>query len=1079
MEPRDQTEISTSLPAYAILAENLQQAVLIETSDRTILLVNQPFCDLFQIPAAPEVLKGSDCSNAAEMVKHLFSRPGEFVSRIVQLVQNRQKCVGETLRLCDGRVLLRDFIPVWKDGTYNGHIWTYTDITGHAQTEELEIQQTVNFFLSSLYNKETVEDILWDVAKNCIGRLSFEDCVIYLLDETGTVLEQKAAWGPKSNEDNRIISPIQILLGKGIVGTVAAQGRAEIVNDTSADDRYILDDQLRLSEITVPIIHEGKVLGVIDSEHPEKNFFTGKHLAILTTIASLCAIKMVQLESAIRQRAEIDRQKLFYEQILNNIPADIAVFDTSHRYLFVNPNGIKNQELRQWIIGKRDEDYCDLRNKPYAIFQGRRKKFSEAVQTRTQIEWEESLLDENGHASFHWRKFFPVLNSEAIPELVIGYGVDITERKLIENKIRESEKEYRDLFNNSPALILTHDSQFRITSVNAAATSVLDLAVHEIAGKTLEEITGDSDALGILQQYRKDIAVQTQLNVLIPARKAGGKKIHLLFHACKVETDPKDPYVILFAQDISERIQIEEDLQRARLVSEENARAKESFLAKVSHEIRTPMNGILGVADLLSRTQTDEQQDRYINVLRLSARNLLAIVNDVLDIEKILAGKMLLEHISFDLSRTLDLLRDIFTSEAEVRHNRLIIENELESSLQFSGDPFRISQVLSNLLSNAVKFTHNGTIRLHVSAVAEEQDTVTVCFRIEDNGIGIPADKLHEIFEPFSQVGFTAGAGLLGTGLGLTICREIAELMNGSLTVESREGSGSVFTFMLPLSREAGTSYVQDIPVKNSPVLSGRRILLAEDVEINRFIVQEMTRDWQVELDTVMNGREAVARAGEFAYDVILMDIQMPDMNGIEATRAIRENPAGPNQYTPVIALTANAFESDKLSYYKSGMNAVLSKPFTADNLFLTLAENLRPAVNFSTATGMKTPDNNPQVQVDLTYLLELGKNNRAFVGMMLKSFRDTAEEHVAEMEKALHVSDWEKTARLLHKMKFALSVIGARSLEDEMKWLEARTRHPEDTYAEELPERLAVFISSIKLLQTQVNGLIASGDWQ
>jgi len=1079
MKASVQPDMTISMPAYALLAENLQQAVLIETADRTILLVNQPFCDLFQIPAAPELLRGADCSNAAESVKQLFLKPEEFVSRIVQLVHDRKKCVGETLRLCDGRVLLRDFIPVWKEGVYDGHIWTYTDITGHIHTEELEIQQTVNFFLSSLYNKETVEDILWDVAKNCIGRLAFEDCVIYLMDETGTGLEQKAAWGPKTIEDNRIISPIRIPLGEGIVGAVALHGQAEIVNDTSADPRYILDDQFRLSEISVPIIHEGKVLGVIDSEHPEKNFFTGKHLSILSTIASLCAIKMVQFESAIRQRQEIDRQKLFYEQILNNIPADIAVFDTSHHYLFVNPTGIKSPELRQWIIGKKDEDYCDLRNKPYSVFKGRRDSFNKAVQSRTQIEWEEPLTDPAGHVSFHLRKFFPVLNNQGEPELVIGYGLNITERKMIENKIRESEKKYRDLFNNSPALILTHDMQYRITSVNAAVKNVLGYTVDEITGKALHEIVDDQEAGGILQQYITDIATQTQLNVLVPARNAGGDKIHLLYHAYKVETGADEPYVILFGQDISERIRIEEDLQRAKLASEQNAQAKESFLAKVSHEIRTPMNGILGVADLLSRTNTDEQQNRYINVLRLSAQNLLAIVNDVLDIEKILAGKMLLEHIPFDLSRTLELLRDIFASEAERRQNRFVIDNTLDSTLQFMGDPFRISQVLTNLLSNAVKFTSNGLVRLQVSAVNEDDETMILGFRVEDSGIGIPADKLQEIFEPFSQVDFTARAGLLGTGLGLTICREIAVLMKGDITVESQEGRGSVFTFELPLKKLQSPAIARDVTIKDNRKLDGRRILLVEDIELNRFVVQEMTKDWKLVLDMAMNGREAVAMAGQVKYDLILMDIQMPEMNGVEATRAIRDNTDSPNQHTPIIALSANAFETDKASYFSAGMDAVLSKPFVADTLFSVLADCLYPERNKAKPIVMKSEDNKHPVQVDLTYLLELGKNNRAFVGMMLKSFRETAEEITGEMEEALQASDWERSARLIHKMKFALSVIGAGSLQSEIKWLEARTRNPEAEYAEQLPVRVGAFIATVKELQAQVIRLIESGEWQ
>jgi len=1067
--------------AFSTLVENLQQAVLLETPDRRIKLVNQAFCDLFHIPLHPEQLIGSDCSNAAAQVKGLFTRPEEFVNRIQELLDQREKSVGETLRMTDGKVLLRDFIPLVNEKGFAGLLWTYTDITHHTHTEELEIQQTVNYFLSSLYNLETVEDILWDVARNCIGKLGFTDCVIYLLSDDGLFMEQKAAWGAKTDEENRIISPIRIPVGKGIVGSVAETGKAEIVADTAMDDRYILDDALRFSEITVPIISEDQVIGVIDSEHPDRNFFTEKHLSILTAIASLCAIKMVHLESAISQRQEMERQKLFYEEILNNIPADIAVFDALHHYLFVNPRGIKDPELRKWIIGRKDEDYCDLRNKPYSIFRDRREYFNRALSTRTQIEWEETLKDANGYNNYHLRKFYPVLDENGLPKLVIGYGLNITERRLIEDKIRLSEKKYRDLFNNSPALIFTHDMEFRITSVNAAANPVLGYSEQALTGKRLSELTFGEAPAEALELYMDGISGQGHVNGLLPVQRADCKLVHLLCHGYKVEPEIGAPYVIVYGQDISDRIRIEEDLYRAKMQSEKNAQAKESFLAKVSHEIRTPMNGILGVADLLSKTNPDEQQNRYINVLKMSAQNLLAIVNDVLDIEKILAGKMLLEDIPFDLQKTVDLLQDIFSSEAMVRNNKFSIVNELEPGTQFTGDPFRISQVLSNLLSNAVKFTNGGKITLRISRVGEEHQHNLICFRVEDSGIGIPAEKINEIFEPFSQVDYSAGSGMLGTGLGLTICREIAELMNGSLVVESKLGKGSVFTFTVPLrkSQPASTIPVEPIGITGKS-LEGYHILLVEDMELNLFIVQEMMRDWELQPDIARNGEEAVMFTLQKKYDLILMDIQMPVMNGVEATTRIRTDQSNPNNHTPIIAISANAFKSDKESYFKAGMNGVLSKPFEADKLYTVITENLEPG---ETTHSQVLPAGAPapvssQVKISLSYLLQIGKNNRGFVGMMLQSFRDSSNEIIGDMEYSLERKDWSKMAQLVHKLKFSLNVMGAGSLDEEVKWIESNTRNPLPENEHEMQVRIYAFITVIRELDQHAGQLIDSGEW-
>lgn len=1068
--------------AFSTLVENLQQAILLETPDRRIELVNQAFCDLFHIPLHPEQLIGSDCSNAAAQVKGLFTRPEEFVNRIQELLDQREKSVGETLRMTDGKVLLRDFIPLVNEKGFAGLLWTYTDITHHTHTEELEIQQTVNYFLSSLYNRETVEEILWDVARNCIGRLGFTDCVIYLRSEDGLFMEQKAAWGAKTDEENRIISPIRIPLGKGIVGSVAETGRAEIISDTSADNRYILDDALRFSEIAVPIISEERVIGVIDSEHPDKNFFTEKHLSILTAIASLCAIKMVHLESAISQRQEMEKQKLFYEEILNNIPADIAVFDVFHRYLFVNPTGIKDPELRKWMIGRKDEDYCDLRNKPYSFFQERREYFNQAISARTQIEWEETLKDAAGSTSYHLRKFYPVPDENGLPKLVIGYGLTITERRLIEDKIRLSEKKYRDLFNNSPALIFTHDMEFRISSVNAAADPVLGYSAQALTGKLLNELTFGEPPVEALQTYMEGITGQGYVNGLLPVLRADGKRVHLLCHGYKVEPEIGSPYVIVYGQDISDRIRIEEDLYRAKLQSEKNAQAKESFLAKVSHEIRTPMNGILGVADLLSKTNPDEQQNRYINVLKMSAQNLLAIVNDVLDIEKILAGKMLLEDIDFDLQKAVELLQDIFSSEAAVRNNKFSIVSELEPGIHFSGDPFRISQVLSNLLSNSVKFTSNGKITLRISRVSDDAVSSRISFRVEDNGIGIPADKLNEIFEPFSQVDYSAGSGMLGTGLGLTICREIAELMKGSLVVESKLGKGSVFTFTVPLRKQHEAVHVTlGTVVKPGNQLAGYQLLLVEDMDLNLFIVQEMMRDWGLQLEIARNGEEAVQLTEQKRYDLILMDIQMPLMNGVEATLRIRTDKSNPNTATPIVALSANAFESDKVSYFQAGMNAVLSKPFDAEKLFSVLADNLHPRDPGETS-GQGAETVKPvqqQVSIDLSYLLQIGKNNRGFVGMMLQSFRDSASEITGAMEQALERRDWSTTAQLVHKLKFALNVMGAGSLDEEVKWIERNTRNPLPENENEMQVRIYAFITVIRELDQHAEQLIDSGEWR
>jgi two-component system, sensor histidine kinase len=262
--------------------------------------------------------------------------------------------------------------------------------------------------------------------------------------------------------------------------------------------------------------------------------------------------------------------------------------------------------------------------------------------------------------------------------------------------------------------------------------------------------------------------------------------------------------------------------------------------------------------------------------------------------------------------------------------------------------------------------------------------------------------------------------------------------------------------------------------------MRSKRILLVDDIEMNLAIVQEMLRDWNIELVSVRNGEEAVQWTGGQKFDLILMDIQMPVMNGIEATSVIRKDLTNPNCKVPIIAISANANESERALYLEAGMNEVLAKPFTADALYSVIAGYLQIPVpeTASLQSSDQQMAKGLHAEIDLTYLLRIGRNNRAFVGMMLQSFRDSASEITGEMELALEGKDWAKTAQLVHKLKFALNVIGAGNLGEEMKWIEANTRQPRPDTVRETEVRTLAFIDVIKELNQHAVNLINSGEW-
>jgi putative methionine-R-sulfoxide reductase with GAF domain len=384
----------TVLPSSIL--SSLQQGIIVLSPDRVVLYTNPKFCALLHPELTPADMIGQSGKELVSRFKDVFMQPEEFMDRVHQIYAHPEPIHGEVVRMRDGRLLSRDYQPIFDGDQVQAHIWVYQEFSSRLGSEELDVQRVLNHFISSLYEKETEEEILWDLTRNCIAQLDFIECVVYMLDEESGVLIQRAAWGPKAPEGNVIENYLELPVGTGIIGLVAQTGKAEIVGDVNQDPRYIPDTFPRGSEITVPIFSRGKVIGIIDSEHPNKYFFEDKHLSVLTTLAAVMGIKITQIRDRQTRQTEIERQRLFYEQILNNIPADIAVFNKEHRYLFVNPQGIRNPELRAWIINKNDEEYCDYRERPYSIFQERRAAFNQAIQTQVQTEWEESLINPSG-----------------------------------------------------------------------------------------------------------------------------------------------------------------------------------------------------------------------------------------------------------------------------------------------------------------------------------------------------------------------------------------------------------------------------------------------------------------------------------------------------------------------------------------------------------------------------------------------------------------------------------------------------------------------------------------------------------
>lgn len=664
-----------------------------------------------------------------------------------------------------------------------------------------------------------------------------------------------------------------------------------------------------------------------------------------------------------------------------------------------------------------------------------------------------------GSARFEWllRRFdgedlWVEISLAAIPDGLSSSAFlvawhDITERKLAEDALNENQRRYDQLGHQSRTFLWEVDSAGLFTYVSAAVQSVLGYQPDDLVGKLhYFDICPEQDRESMVE-LGMDVAEQRDSLVNLENRIVGkdGRVITVMTSGVPLYDRSGDLVGFRGSDtDITDRKAMEVQLRQAKESAEAANVAKSEFPANMSHEIRTPMNGVIGMTSLLLDTELTDTQRSYAETVRTSSESLLGLLNDILDLSKIEARKMELEAVDFDLSHVIDDSAASLDVRAREKGLKLSYVVDEDVPMQLHGDPVRLCQVINNLAGNAVKFTQEGEVSIRVSLFEKTGEHIELHFSISDTGIGIPESKLRQIFDKFSQVDASTTRKFGGTGLGLAISKELVEMMEGDIGVESHEGEGSVFWFSVRLGHPVNPTTERKLaerrvlagasgskPGKRAISGAGRfHILLVEDNPTNQEVAAGALRQLGFNVDVASSGKAGVISYQETPYDLILMDVQMPEMDGLEATRRIRdwERSRKAAKAVPIVALTAHAMQGDRERCIEAGMNDHVPKPVSTTALRVALARWL-PIEEIDAPQPAPPAAASAQDRVfDLAHFLQRLRGDEALASSIAAVFLSDIPDQLSLLSKRIEGGDYKQAANLAHMIRgAAINVSGQR----------------------------------------------------
>jgi PAS domain S-box-containing protein len=794
--------------------------------------------------------------------------------------------------------------------------------------------------------------------------------------------------------------------------------------------------------------------------------------SILVCLVSILLIIITLLQETrnkrLRKLAENDTRQIEikYKNLVDNSGVGLLTTDLNGRITFVNKRittftGFQPSEM----IGRHFSSLVD-KDWVQTINEKLRKQF-QLRQAESDISYPLSVKSGN---RIWVEQSSVILMENGEPQGFQCIVKDITEKRRIESELKKIELEREEhqfrlqsILDNTPLIIFIKDLNGRYLLANKSFKDAFNSTSEQIIGNTDFDLVSEENA----KRYKEidEYVIREQKNVEVEETiELAGVTKNLLIVKFPLFDKNNNIYGISgIASDITERYLYGLHLIEARQKAELAEQLQEQFLANMSHEIRTPMNGIIGMTNILLNSPMSNEQKDFVHIIKKSSDSLMVLINDILDLSKIKAGKLRIENIDFRLRETVE--QTISTFRVLINDKGLKLRTSVDLSIpdSLTGDPHRLNQILNNLISNAIKFTAAGEISFEIKPINHIENEIELLFSISDTGIGIPQEKLESIFESFSQAESGTSRKFGGSGLGLSITKKLIEMQNGSIEVKSIPGKGTDFNFTIKYAIPAHTVAKQYDNIKqetlNEGGLLGKRVLVVEDNEANQKVIYHMLDKIGIDADLADNGKVAIKLLEDgFQYDLVIMDLQMPEMDGFETTEYIRQNL---KLTIPIIAMTASALRNEKIKCMELGMNEYLNKPFVPADLFRELRRFLLKKEE------VITENNQPEVYTEskklysLNHLIEL--DDLDCLCEVLHIFLESTPVIMNEINEAIVLKNWEEVYKKAHKLKSSIGVLQMGKLMSVISKIESDAKEKKNL--EEIPvyfEKAQEFLSQV-----------------